>query len=172
MNSFQIPCRREAALPCKRGSAFPYLVLCAWFVLAGTVMPLLAQNYSVDWFTIDGGGGTSTGGAYSVSGTIGQPDAGQMSGGPYALAGGFWSLINVIQTPGAPFLSAVQANGTVTISWPLPATGFVLDETPGLAASPSTILWTPTSRPYQTNATHIFITVPTPAGATFYRLRR
>jgi hypothetical protein len=30
-----------------------------------------AQSYSIDWFTIDGGGGTSTGGVYSVSGTIG-----------------------------------------------------------------------------------------------------
>jgi hypothetical protein len=45
--------------------------LCA--SLAAVVM---AQNYSIDWFTIDGGGGTSTGGVYSVSGTIGQPDAG------------------------------------------------------------------------------------------------
>ena len=38
--------------------------------------PLPVQNIAVDWFTIDGGGGTSTGGVYSVSGTIGQPDAG------------------------------------------------------------------------------------------------
>ena len=29
----------------------------------------LAQSYSIDWFTIDGGGGTSTGGVYSVSAT-------------------------------------------------------------------------------------------------------
>jgi len=34
-----------------------------------------AQQYSIDWSTIDGGGGTSTGGDYSLSGTIGQPDA-------------------------------------------------------------------------------------------------
>lgn len=34
----------------------------------------LAQNCSTDWFTIDGGACTSTGGVYSVSGTIGQPD--------------------------------------------------------------------------------------------------
>jgi hypothetical protein len=33
-------------------------------------------QYSIDWSTIDGGGGTSTGGVYSVTGTIGQPDAG------------------------------------------------------------------------------------------------
>jgi hypothetical protein len=40
-----------------------------------------AQSYSIDWFTIDGGVGTSTGGVYSVSGTIGQPDAGVGGGG-------------------------------------------------------------------------------------------
>ena len=35
-----------------------------------------AQSYSIDWHTIDGGRGTSTGGVYAVSGTIGQHDAG------------------------------------------------------------------------------------------------
>src|SRR5713226_7542168 len=80
-------------------------------------MQLQAQNYSIDWFTIDGGGGSSTGGVYAVSGTIGQPDAGVMSGGPYVLSGGFWSIINLIQTPGAPFLSAIHPNAAVTVSW-------------------------------------------------------
>jgi hypothetical protein len=47
----------------------------------------------LDWYTIDGGGGTSSGGDYSLSGTIGQPDAGGMSGGDYDLSGGFWSGI-------------------------------------------------------------------------------
>ena len=31
-----------------------------------------AQSYSIDWYKIAGGGGTSTGGTYQVSGTIGQ----------------------------------------------------------------------------------------------------
>lgn len=35
-----------------------------------------AQNYSIDWFKVAGGGGMSTGGVYSVNGTIGQHDAG------------------------------------------------------------------------------------------------
>jgi len=65
-----------------------------------------ALSYSIDWSTVDGGGGTSTGGVYTVSGTIGQPDAGLvMSGGNYALQGGFWGIISVVQTPGAPLLS-------------------------------------------------------------------
>jgi hypothetical protein len=48
-------------------------------------------GYNLTWNTIDGGGATfSTGGSYSLGGTIGQPDAGLMSGGSYTLAGGFW----------------------------------------------------------------------------------
>src|ERR1039458_1945409 len=64
-----------------------------------------AQSYSIDWYKIAGGGGTSTGGTYQVSGTIGQPDAGgAMTGGSYSLTGGFWSLY-AVQTPGAPLLT-------------------------------------------------------------------
>src|SRR5262249_49561063 len=65
-----------------------------------------AQSFSIDWFTIDGGGGTSTGGVFAVSGTVGQPDAGvAMSGGNFSVTGGFWSLFSTVQTPGAPTLS-------------------------------------------------------------------
>jgi len=49
-----------------------------------------AQSYSIDWFTIDGGGGTSTNGNFFLSGTIGQPDAGTLTGGGYTVQGGFW----------------------------------------------------------------------------------
>ena len=43
--------------------------------------------------TIDGGGGSSAGGAFSLTGTIGQPDANTQvsTGATYALAGGFWA---------------------------------------------------------------------------------
>jgi len=58
----------------------------------------LAQSYSIGWFTLDGGGGPSAGGSFSLNGTIGQPDAGTMSGGNYSLAGGFWGAS---QTPPA-----------------------------------------------------------------------
>ncbi len=43
-----------------------------------------AQSYTIDWYKVSGGGGTSTGGTYQVSGTIGQHDAGgPMTGGNY-----------------------------------------------------------------------------------------
>src|SRR6266536_388318 len=96
----------------------------ALLLLAVTSTAALAQSYSIDWFTIDGGGGTSTGGVYAVSGTIGQPDAGKLSGGNYTLDGGFWGII-AIQTPGAPLLSIARTTtNTVVISWPSPSTGF------------------------------------------------
>lgn len=47
-------------------------------------------DYDISWHTIDGGGGTSSGGSYVVMGTIGQPEAGVMAGGSYELLGGFW----------------------------------------------------------------------------------
>jgi len=49
-------------------------------------------GYDLAWNSIDGGGATfSTGGGYSLGGTIGQADAGTSSGGAYALSGGFWA---------------------------------------------------------------------------------
>lgn len=132
---------------------------------------LRAQNFSIDWFTIDGGSGTSAGGTYSLSGTIGQPDAGVMSGGNYSLVGGFWGVVAAIQTPGAPLLSIERIGSSVRVFWPLPATGFVLDETATLNGSP-TIPWMQTAFLYQTNATHISVTIPAPTGNRYYRLRK
>ena len=37
------------------------------------------------------GGGESSGGTYALAGTVGQPDAGTLTGGPYSLVGGFWA---------------------------------------------------------------------------------
>ena len=97
-----------------------------------------AQTYSIDWFTIDGGGGTSTGGVYSLSGTIGQPDAGgPMTGGTYSLVGGFWALPFAVQSPDAPLLSIVPVGaGQARISWTPNTSGFVLQETTNLSTGP------------------------------------
>lgn len=50
-----------------------------------------AGGLSIPWWTVDGGGDTSYGGAFALSGTIGQADAGKMSGGVYTLDGGYWN---------------------------------------------------------------------------------
>ena len=142
------------------------LALCGGLVAAAG-----AQNFALDWFTLDGGGGASTGGVFAVSGTIGQPDAGAMSGGPYALVGGFWGVAHAVQTPGAPRLSIERTNGAVRVFWPLPATGFVLDEAAVLTGS-ATNGWSQVAFPYVSNATQISVTVAAPAGNRFYRLRQ
>ena len=52
---------------------------------------LAAGSYTLSWWTVDSGGGYSSGSGYTLSGTIGQPDVGMLaSGGGYTLAGGFW----------------------------------------------------------------------------------
>lgn len=45
---------------------------------------------SISRFTVDGGGGAAAGGAFTSSGTAGQPDAGVHTGGAFTLSGGFW----------------------------------------------------------------------------------
>lgn len=69
------------------------LLLATALILLAALSVAAAQTDDFDlvWHTIDGGGGTSSGGdRFALSGTIGQPDAGQMLGGAYTLQGGFW----------------------------------------------------------------------------------
>jgi len=91
----------------------------------------------MDWSTVDGGGGASTGGVFAISGAIGQPDAGEpMTNEPYSLMGGFWALPQAVQTEVAPTLTIVpDTPGNARISW-TPATGtdWVLQETLSLSA--------------------------------------
>ena len=51
-----------------------------------------AQPFAIEKSVIAGGGGTSTGGSFALSGTFGQHDAsGPMTGGMFELTGGFWA---------------------------------------------------------------------------------
>ncbi len=63
-------------------------------VIQGTVICFIAVAAEglpqITRFAIDGGGGTSQGDETSISGTIGQPDAGKLTGGGYQIRGGFW----------------------------------------------------------------------------------
>ncbi|MBI3850307.1 MAG: hypothetical protein HY298_08470 [Verrucomicrobia bacterium] len=144
----------------------PFLAL----ALAALTIRTEAQPFSIDWFTIDSGGGTSTGGVYVVSGTVGQPDAGAtMSGGNYSVDGGFWSFIAAVQTPGAPLLSIrLTTTNTVAVSWPSPSTGFTLQQnTNGLGTvNWSNIVITPSD-----DGTTKTIIVNPPTGNRFYRLK-
>lgn len=79
--------------------------------------PALAQPFTVEWSTHDSGGGLSiAAGAYSLDGTIGQPDAGILLAASYECQGGFWSTdeaspptpcyANCDESSGSPVLTA------------------------------------------------------------------
>ena len=62
----------------------------AVLVLAGVgFAAYLGGDFDLSWYTIDGGGGESTGERDAVAGTIGQPESGVMAGGDFSLSGGF-----------------------------------------------------------------------------------
>jgi len=148
----------------------PHLLVCVCLLLSAGCFRAWGQ-YAIDWSTIDGGGGASTGGVYAVTGTIGQPDASttNLTGGPYSLAGGFWAIY-AVQTPGAPFLNVTRSNNAVIVSWPLPAEGWVLEWTNALPQI--SVPWPQIPPPYQTNGANLQFTEPVPVGNKFYRLHK
>ena len=131
------------------------------------LLPLLAlaQSYSVNWSKVAGGGGTSTGGVYSVSGTIGQPDAGgPLTNGQYSITGGFWALPVAVQTANAPTLQVVAAApGFTTISWTPETPGFVLQESARLSPANWSNSLSGAANP---------VIVPATLPAKFYRLTK
>ncbi len=118
---------------------------------------LHAQTYSIDWYKVAGGGGTSTSGTYQVTGTIGQHDVGgPMTGGNYSLTGGFWALISVVQMPGTPNLTITFLRpNSVKVSWPNTGS-YTLQQNNNLAASAN---WTTSG-----------YTITPPTGNLFFRL--
>jgi hypothetical protein len=142
-------------------------------LLFGLLVPALsqAQTYSIDWYKVAGGGGISSGTngstVYSVSGTIGQHDAGgAMTGGNYSLTGGFWSLISVVQTAGAPTLTITHSGNSVIVSWPNTGS-YTLQQNSNLAASAG---WATSGYTISTNNGTNSITITPPAGNLFFRL--
>ncbi|HNQ22519.1 MAG TPA: hypothetical protein PKK06_05435 [Phycisphaerae bacterium] len=75
----------------------------ALFGLLLTLATVANAQFTVDWFTVDGGGAMgTTGGSYELSGTIGQADANVvvMTGGEFDLTGGFWAVMRAATLPG------------------------------------------------------------------------
>jgi hypothetical protein len=122
---------------------------------------LHAQSFSIDWFTIDGGGGTSVGGAFVLSGSIGQPDAGALSGGVFVLEGGYWS--GVMENSAIPTLHIALSNGMILISRGPNTPGFVLQQSDSLSSP----VWGDAP---SANANPVSITLS--GTARFYRLIR
>lgn len=74
----------------KRKSILVILLVCLAFAGWVAARAQSGDGYDLTWNTVDGGGGVNRGGAYTLGGAIGQPDAGLLNGGNYTLSGGFW----------------------------------------------------------------------------------
>ena len=136
-------------------------------LLLGPVVAARAQTYDLSWNVIAGGGGTSTGSNYSVSGTIGQAAAGHLSGGSYTIDGGFWGIFAVVQTPGAPLLTIYPSGANVVLSWVAPSTGFNLQKNSNL----STTNWNPVGLATNVVGGSNTVTVPATSGNLYFRLK-
>jgi hypothetical protein len=154
-------------MSCIRHSAVSVLlaIIARWQVFA--------QSYSIDWDAISGGGGTSSGGSFEVSDTIGQAAVGNATAsGSYALADGFWSLLAgggafELETPELIITFDPQSS-TVTVSWPSPSTGFLLQQT-GNPTDPGG--WSAYGGTVSDNGTTRSVTISPPVGVTFFRLK-
>ncbi len=92
--------RKQQILKVRPVIILPILISLALLTMSSIAMAQTG-NYSLSWWTVDNGGGESAGGAFSVTGTLGQPDAAEpMSGGQFTLQGGFWPTSDV--SPGPP----------------------------------------------------------------------
>jgi hypothetical protein len=126
----------------------------------------MAQQYSIGWYKF-ASGSTSTGGVYSVSGAIGQHDAGGlMIGGNYSLTCGFWVLISVLQTPGAPTLNINDSGDMVTICWQ-DVSGWNLEWNNNLAVTHG---WSASAGVTTTNGVD-YLNLASPTGNWFFRLK-
>jgi hypothetical protein len=67
-----------------------HLALGACLTMAGAAR----AQVGMPWWSVDGGGSTvgSAAAGLVVAGTFGQPDAVELSGGAFVLAGGFWVI--------------------------------------------------------------------------------
>jgi hypothetical protein len=135
------------------------------FALLLLALTARAQSYSIDWFKVSGGGGTSSNRQYTVTGTIGQQDAGgPMTGGNYSLTGGFWALY-ALQTPGAPTLCITGSGNTVTVFWQA-VSGWSLQQNNNLTMPAG---WTGSSGVTTSNGTN-YLNLTLPTGNLFFRL--
>jgi hypothetical protein len=67
-----------------------------------------------------------------------------------------------------PSLTITQSNAFVTISWPVSAAGFQLQESTNLSLPDS---WSSVPQTTTTNGAQISVTIPVMTGSKFFRLR-
>ncbi len=132
------------------------------FILARGQNTFATDTYALDWQTIHGGAGSSSGGPYRLTGLVRRAGAGVVSGSGYAESGGLNPEL-VVVPPSLEFPELlIQAKGReVNISWAPIVAGFVLESADSLVAPVWTVVGP--SDP---------VVLPITTGAKYYRLRK
>lgn len=147
---------------------FPRCALLAATLSGGLISGLRAQSLTLDWITVDGGGGTAVAPTFELQLSIGQPDAGAARGGPYLLETGFWPGPFAPATTVPPALSVGRTPDGLALSWPANV-GPVSLERATLLGPDGDWLAVPVE-PVQVGE-ELRVLVSPGAGSAFYRLR-
>lgn len=123
-----------------------------------------AAQHTIDWHTIDGGGGSGAAGSFAMHGTLGQPDAFSGAAGSVVFVGGYWSLLD----EPIPLLRIFQTGADIVLAWPNPSPGFGLETSPDLVV-PS---WVPVTIAPVKVGDAFQVTWGPPDGRRFFRLHR
>lgn len=144
-----------------------FAAVCAFLLSAFCFVVSAFGQHAIDWYTIDGGGGQSTDGYHTITGTIGQPDAGILSDGYYTILGGFWGILAAVPAPGMPGLTIERTpTNSVIVSWPASWVEWHLQQCPDLRAE----YWTDVPTAAQAVAGRMQVVMAPPLGSRFYRL--
>jgi hypothetical protein len=128
-----------------------------------TVANVSAQ-YTIDWQTMDGGGGSGVAGTFAMDGTLGQLDATTGAAGSVAFYGGYWSLFD----EPLPLLRIFILEGKIILAWPNPSPGFTLQVSPDL----NTGSWSEVTIVPVKVGDEFQVSWGPPVGRHFFRLRR
>ena len=90
-----------------------------------------------------------------------------MNGGNYSVTGGFWALIQVVQTPSAPTLYISGSGSNVTVYWQ-DVSGWSLIQSGNLTTPNGS--WSASSSPTLSNGTN-YLNMANPSGNLFFCLK-
>jgi hypothetical protein len=131
----------DCVQPCGRIADFSHrsvLLLASCFLLL--VPCAFAQQFSIGWGKMAASSGVSTGGVYSISGTIGQAVASTVSSDNQVLESSYWGIMGGVQTLGVPLLAITAAGHLLDGDLQLEFSGNV-DQTYTLQASTNLEDW-------------------------------
>jgi hypothetical protein len=139
-------------------------IACAFATAA--LVAVAVETFEVEYGGVGGGGGTSSGGDFVLTGGIGGIGDGRSAGGAFTLEGGSLAMFMVVQTAGAPRLTLTRSGDDVIISWPVTAIGFGLEQTGDL----TTPAWGGTGLTPVVVGEAYQVTVPANSSSKFFRL--